>query len=95
MFRRKQWKHITFTRVIWKEVTRIDKNGKEVTKNISYKLQFNDSARVMASSLSNLVNSFLKRIRKIKCKYGYDDIFGEIDITIATVFLNTQTIKMV
>ena len=95
MFRRKQWKHITFTSVIWKEVTRIDKNGEEVTKNISYKLQFNHSARVMASSLSNLVNSFFKRIRKIKCKYGYDDNFGEIDITIATVFLNTQTIKMI
>ena len=33
-------KYITFTIPIEKEVTRIDKNGKEITKNISYILQF-------------------------------------------------------
>ena len=44
-------KYITFTVPIEKEVTRIDKNGEEVTKNISYILQFIDSARFMASSL--------------------------------------------
>ena len=31
-----------------KEVTRIDENGGEITKNISYILQFIDSARFMA-----------------------------------------------
>ena len=51
-------KHITFTVTIEKEVTRIDKNGEEVTKNIYYILQFIDSARVMASSLSSFANSF-------------------------------------
>ena len=35
---------------IEKEVTRIDKNGEEVKKNISYILQFIDSVRFMASS---------------------------------------------
>ena len=42
---------------IEKEVTRIDKNGEEATKNISYILKFVDSARFMASSLSNFVNN--------------------------------------
>ena len=39
-----------------------------MTKNIFYKLQFFDSARFMASSLSNLVDNLAKRIHKIKCK---------------------------
>ena len=42
-------KYITFTVPIEKELTRTDKNGKEITKNISYILQFIDSARFMAS----------------------------------------------
>ena len=46
----------------------IDKNGKENTKNISYRLQFIDSARFMASSLSNLVNNLSEGIHRIKCK---------------------------
>ena len=50
-------KCIIFTVPIKKEVTRIDKNGEEFTKNISYILQFTDSARSMASSLSNLANN--------------------------------------
>ena len=66
-------KYITFTVPIEEEVTRIDKNGKETTKNISYRLQFIDSARFMRSSLSNLVNNISKGIHKIKCKYGHDD----------------------
>ena len=35
-------------------------------------LQFTDSARSMASSLSNLVN-LSEAIHRIKCKSGYDD----------------------
>ena len=58
---------------IEKEVTRIDKNGEEITRNISYILQFIDSARFMANSLSNLVNNLSRGINKIKCKYGNDD----------------------
>ena len=56
-----------------KEVTKIDKNGEEVTRNISYKLQFINSARVMTSLLSNLVNNLSEGIDKIKCKFGHDD----------------------
>ena len=66
-------KYITFTVPIEKEVTRIDKNGDEITKNISYILEFIDSARFMASSLSNLVNNLSDGIDRIKCKYGHDD----------------------
>ena len=40
---------------------------------ISYILQFIDSARFMASSLSNLVNNLSEITHKIKCKYGHDD----------------------
>ena len=64
MFRRK---------TIKKEVARIDKNWKEITKNISYILQFIDSARFMASALSNLVNNLSEGFHRIKCKYGHDD----------------------
>ena len=39
-----------------KEVTGIDKNGEDITKDISYILQFAGSTRFMASSLSSLVN---------------------------------------
>ena len=59
-------KYIIVTIPIEKEVTRIEKIGEEITKNISYILQFIDSARFMANSLSNLIN-------KIKCKYKHDN----------------------
>ena len=60
-------KCVTFTVQIEKEVARSDKNGKEITKMISYRLQFIDSARFMASSLWNLVNNVPEGIHKIKC----------------------------
>ena len=66
-------KCITFIVPTKKEVTRIDKKLEEVTKNISYILQFIDSVRFMASSLSNLLTSLSERIHKIKCKYGHED----------------------
>ena len=46
----------------------IDKNGEETAKNISYILQFFDSTRFMANSLSNLVNNLSEGIYKIKFK---------------------------
>ena len=64
-------KYTIFSVLIEKEVTRIDKNGSKITKNISYILQFVDSARFMASSLSNLVNNFSEKIHKTKCKYRH------------------------
>ena len=65
-------KYITFTVPIEKEVTRIDKNGEEIKKDISYILQFIDSARFMASSLSNLVNNLSEGIHRIKCKFEHE-----------------------
>ena len=52
----------------------------------------------MASSLSNLVNNLSEDIHKVKCKYGHDNKnlrFAELNISIATVFLNTKTLKMI
>ena len=57
---------ITFTVPIEREVTRID-------KNVTYTLEFIDSAIFMASLLSNLVNNLSEEIHKIKCKHGYED----------------------
>ena len=66
-------KYITFTVSIEKEVTRTDKNGEEITKNISYILQFIDGTRFMEIPLSNLVNNLSEDIHKRECKFGYDD----------------------
>ena len=49
------------------------KNGEEITKTISYRLQFIDSATFIASSLSNLLNNVSERSHKIKCKYGHEN----------------------
>ena len=61
-------KFINFTVPVEKELTRIDNNWEKITKNISYILQFLDSARFMASSLSNLVNNLSEGMNGIKCK---------------------------
>ena len=71
MIRKKYRKYIIFLVPIEKEVTRIDKNGKEIKKTIFCRLQFIDSVRFMARPLSNLVNNLAERINKIKCKYGH------------------------
>ena len=47
----------TFSVPITKEVKSIDKNGKEITKAISYRLQFNNIARFIAIPSSNLVDN--------------------------------------
>ena len=61
-------KYITYSVSIEKEVTGIDKNWEEITKTISYRLQFINSARFMASSLTNLVNDSIEIVQKIKGK---------------------------
>ena len=65
--------YINFTVPVVKEVTRIDKNGKEIREDISYWLKVIDSVRLMASWLSNLVNNLSERIQRIKFKYRHDD----------------------
>ena len=51
---------------------------KKLPKNISYLLQFIDSARFMASSISNLANNISAGIHRIKYKYRHDDKNYEI-----------------
>ena len=53
----------------WEELN----NWEEVTKNICYILQFIDSARFMASSLSSLVNNLSEKIHRINLKFGHND----------------------
>ena len=78
-------KYITFTVPIEKKVTRIDQNGEEITKNISHILQFIDSARFIASSLSNhrVKSKFEHNDKKCETggiKYKYCDCFHQYAI---------------
>ena len=66
-------KYITFTVPTEKEVTRIGKNGEEITKNVSYISQFIASTRFIVKSLSTLVNNLSEAINKLKCKFRHDD----------------------
>ena len=61
-------KYITFSVPIEKEVTKIDKYGNGSVVTISYKLIFIDSARLMITQLSNLIDNLTIEIHKIKCK---------------------------
>ena len=58
----------TFSVPIEKKITEANKDGNESVATISYKIKFIDSARFMATSLSNLVNDPTEGIHKIKCK---------------------------
>ena len=52
----------------------------------------------MASSLSNLVNNLSEGIHRIKYKYRHNDKKCEtcgINISIETIFLNIQILKMI
>ena len=55
------------------EVTRIDKNGEKITKNISYIVQITDRTIFLTNALSNLVNCLSEGIHSNKCNYGHDD----------------------
>ena len=49
------------------------KRGYKIIKNISYILQFIDTARFMASTLSSLVNNLSEELHRIKSKLEHDD----------------------
>ena len=88
----------TFTVPIQKEDTRINKNGEEVLKNISYMLQIIDRARFTTSSLSNLVNNVSEEIHKLNVNTDTmtkNMNLAELHTNYVTVFLNTQILKMI
>ena len=61
-------------------------------------MQFIDSARSMASSLSTLVNNISEGIHRRKCKVEHDDKkceTCELNISIVTDFLHIQTSKKI
>ena len=67
---------------------------KKLQKTISYTLQFIDSTRVMVSLSSNLVYNFSEAIHRTKCNSEMtikNLKYVELNISIATVFLNIQT----
>ena len=55
-----------FSVLVEKQVRTINKNGEKITKNISYMLQFIDSARFMANPLSNLVSNPSEGVHRTK-----------------------------
>ena len=59
-------KYKSFSVLIEKEVTENDKDGNKIVVTISYKIKLTDSARFMATSLSNLADNLI--IHKMKCK---------------------------
>ena len=59
-------KYKTFSVPIDKEVTKADKDGNEIVITIIYKIKFINNARLMSSSLLNLVDNLAEGIHKIK-----------------------------
>ena len=62
----KEYKDVSL--LIEKEVTKIDKGGNESVVTMPYETKLIDSARFMASSLSNLANNLVQEVHTIKCK---------------------------
>ena len=59
-------KYIPFSVSKEREITRIDKKGNEITKIISYILEFTDGPRFMTSLLSDLFNIVAEGIHKFR-----------------------------
>ena len=90
-------KYMTFTVPIEKEVTRIDKNGEEITKNISHILQFIDSARFMEVHSQIFSIIFLKEFVTLNVNLDTkikNVIHVELNISIATVFSNMKILNV-
>ena len=65
---------------------------------ISYILEFIDSTRFIANSLSNLVKNLSEGTHRIECKFGHDDKKCEtyrIKYKYCNFFLNKQIFKMI
>ena len=66
--KKKKRKVQTFSVPIEKAATFIDKDDNESVVTMSYKTNFIDSARFIATSLSNLADNLTVGAHKIKCK---------------------------
>ena len=76
----------------------IGENGEEITKSISCKLQFIDSARFMASALEILLIILLKEFIKLNVNTSMiikNVKRAELKTKIASARLNSQTLKMI
>ena len=72
------------------------KKKKKKKTNISYKLNFIGSTRIIASSLSTLVDNLSEGIHKIKCKYRHDNKNGkdaDLNTKIASAILKHNYMK--
>ena len=69
---------MTFTVAIEKGVTSIYKNEEQITKNIFYILEFIDSARLIAISLSILSIIFLKEF--IELNVNSDTVIKNVNL---------------
>ena len=92
MFRRNTKKYITFIVPTEKEVTRIDKNGEEITKNILTYYNLLIAQDLWKPHHQILLIIFVKEF--IELNVNWDILMkyvkpGELNISIATVFLNT------
>ena len=74
---------------------RIDKNGEEITKNISYILQFIDSQNLWQAHYQILSIIFLKEYIELNVNTDMMIKNVELNISIEIVFLNTQISKMI
>ena len=89
-------KCITFTVPIEKEVTTIDKNGEEITKSISYISNLLIAQDLWQVHYQILPIIFLKKF--IELNVNTDMMIKilrlvELNISVATTFLNTETLK--
>ena len=71
----------------------VEKMEKKLQKLLSYRLQFINSTRLMASALWNLVNNLTKKIHKFNENTDTtikNAKLAKLNVYIAIVFLNTQ-----
>ena len=74
-------------------MTRIDKNLKEATKIIPYRLQFIDSTRFMACMLPILLKEFIRLNVKTNIMIKNANL-AELNTKTVSAFLNTQTLEI-
>ena len=91
-------RYITFSIPIKNEVTRINKKEEKVTKTISYRLQFIDSARFMIRNFQVSLIILLKEFMKLKVNMDMivkNVKHAELNTKIVNTALNMQTLKMI